>query len=47
MSFRRYCTRCAKEVKCREERGGASSVALFCPDCEHRLGTYYGHIVIE
>jgi hypothetical protein len=37
---------CGKDVKCREERGG-SALTLYCPRCERRLATLYGHIVVQ
>lgn len=46
MAEKRYCSRCAENVECREEPQG-SSLALFCPRCEKRIATTYGHIPIQ
>lgn len=45
MAQQRYCRRCGKDVKCREERTG-TAVTLYCPECDRRLATLYGHIVV-
>lgn len=42
----RYCQRCAENVKCREEQG-EHSTALFCPNCDKKLATHFGHIVLQ
>ena len=52
MAFRRSCVGCASEVVCREEtrhdeQGEAIALDLYCPRCNQRLATHYGHVPIQ
>ncbi len=46
MTDRRFCNACAQDVEPREERS-EHAVALYCPQCDRRMATLYGHIVIQ
>lgn len=45
MAEMRFCVTCGQDVEPREERT-EYAVSIYCPRCERRMATHYGHIML-